>query len=77
MIEVNARMASGIALTFAAGGAYPEWLLRMLEGRAGPAVMGEYRSGLYVATSPAAVVSLEARLAVRRSALSLTSPCAS
>lgn len=46
--EINARFGGGVPLAFAAGGAYPRWLLAMLEGEVIPPSLGTYESGLFM-----------------------------
>ena len=46
--EVNARFGGGFPLSLAAGGAYPSWLLDMVEGVAVPPRLGAYEPGLYM-----------------------------
>jgi len=48
LLEINARFGGGFPLTHAAGGHYPEWLLRSLNGNALEPSFGEYRRGLYM-----------------------------
>jgi carbamoyl-phosphate synthase large subunit len=56
LIEINARLSAGAALTFAAGAEYPELLLRMVEGKAVPPALGRYRAGMSMSTYPASVI---------------------
>ena len=44
--EINPRFGGGFPLAQEAGGRYPEWILRLLEGKAIPAKIGEYEKGL-------------------------------
>lgn len=46
--EVNPRFGGGFPLGHAAGGEYPEWICRMLEGEAVPPKLGMYERGLYM-----------------------------
>lgn len=46
--EINARFGGGFPLTYVAGGHYPEWILRNLDGEALEPCFGEYKSGLYM-----------------------------
>lgn len=46
--EVNPRFGGGFPLALAAGGAYPDWLLDMIEGRSVPPRLGAYEAGLYM-----------------------------
>ena len=46
--EINPRFGGGFPLTQAAGGRYPEWILRSLEGEKLAPCFGEYRKGLYM-----------------------------
>jgi carbamoyl-phosphate synthase large subunit len=46
--EINARFGGGFPLTHAAGGHYPEWLLRSLNGEALEPSFGNYRRGLFM-----------------------------
>lgn len=46
--EINPRFGGGIPLTLAAGGAYPEWILQMLEGGNVPPRIGEYKRDFYM-----------------------------
>jgi carbamoyl-phosphate synthase large subunit len=46
--EINARFGGGFPLALAAGGAYPAWLLDLVDGRAVTPRLGEYESGLYM-----------------------------
>lgn len=46
--EINARFGGGFPLAHAAGGLYPEWLLRSLGGHALEPCFGNYRKGLYM-----------------------------
>ncbi|WP_041855912.1 ATP-grasp domain-containing protein [Candidatus Korobacter versatilis] len=46
--EVNPRFGGGFPLTLAAGGAYPDWLIAMVEGEKIDPRFGEYRRGLYM-----------------------------
>ena len=46
--EVNPRFGGGFPLTQAAGGDYPEWILRMLEGQNIGARFGAYKNNLYM-----------------------------
>jgi carbamoyl-phosphate synthase large subunit len=46
--EINARFGGGIPLTLAAGGAYPEWIWRLLHGEILEPRLGDYREGLYM-----------------------------
>lgn len=44
--EVNPRFGGGFPLGHAAGGRYPEWILRMLDGERIAPRIGDYRRGL-------------------------------
>lgn len=46
--DINPRFGGGAPLAFAAGGHYPEWLLRMTEGEVVKPCIGEYESGLFM-----------------------------
>lgn len=46
--EINPRFGGGFPLTDAAGGNYPEWIVRNVEGQALEPRFGEYRIGLYM-----------------------------
>lgn len=46
--EVNPRFGGGFPLGHAAGGEYPEWICRMLEGEMMPSKLGMYERGLYM-----------------------------
>lgn len=48
LLEINARFGGGFPLSHAAGGHYPEWLLRSLNGDALKPSFGNYRRGLYM-----------------------------
>jgi carbamoyl-phosphate synthase large subunit len=48
LTEINARFGGGFPLTHAAGGHYPEWILRNLLGDSLDSSFGEYRRGLYM-----------------------------
>jgi len=48
LTEINARFGGGFPLTQAAGGHYPEWILRSLEGKALEPCFGQYTAGLYM-----------------------------
>ena len=48
LTEVNARFGGGFPLAMAAGGAYPSWLLDMVEGRAIEPRLGDYEPGLFM-----------------------------
>jgi carbamoyl-phosphate synthase large subunit len=48
LTEINARFGGGFPLTHAAGGHYPEWILRNLHGEALRPCFGEYKAGLYM-----------------------------
>jgi carbamoyl-phosphate synthase large subunit len=49
--EVNPRFAGGFPLTNAAGGRYPEWLVRKLSGKPTRLVLGDYEVGLIMTRS--------------------------
>lgn len=44
--EINPRFGGGFPLTHAAGGCYPEWILRMCRGASLTPRLGEYTAGL-------------------------------
>jgi len=44
--EINPRFGGGVPLTHAAGGHYPEWILRMCAGASLAPRLGEYTAGL-------------------------------
>jgi carbamoyl-phosphate synthase large subunit len=46
--EINARFGGGFPLSHAAGGHYPEWVLRSLNGEAIDPCFGNYKIGLYM-----------------------------
>ena len=48
LTEINPRFGGGFPLARAAGGDYPAWILRMLQGEVLPASFGCYRRGLYM-----------------------------
>jgi carbamoyl-phosphate synthase large subunit len=48
LTEINARFGGGFPLTHAAGGHYPEWILRALEGETLRPSFGTYRRGLFM-----------------------------
>ena len=48
LTEINARFGGGFPLTYAAGGHYPEWILRNLGGEALQSCFGSYKAGLYM-----------------------------
>jgi carbamoyl-phosphate synthase large subunit len=48
LIEINPRFGGGFPLANAAGGRYPEWLLAIINGETVPAILGDYRRGLYM-----------------------------
>jgi carbamoyl-phosphate synthase large subunit len=48
LTEINARFGGGFPLTYAAGGHYPEWILRNLSGETLTPCFGSYRKGLYM-----------------------------
>lgn len=48
LTEINARFGGGFPLTYAAGGKYPEWILRNMEGEKLTPCFGKYRRGLYM-----------------------------
>jgi carbamoyl-phosphate synthase large subunit len=46
--EINARFGGGYPLGLAAGGAYPAWLMDMVDGRPVEPRLGQYEAGLYM-----------------------------
>jgi carbamoyl-phosphate synthase large subunit len=46
--EINARFGGGFPLGLAAGGAYPTWLVDMVEGRVVESRLGEYEPDLFM-----------------------------
>lgn len=48
LTEINPRFGGGFPLGHAAGGLYPEWLLRMVDGEHLEPRLGEYERGLYM-----------------------------
>jgi len=46
--EINPRFGGGFPLGLAAGGNYPEWLVRMVEGKTVESMVGQYQVGLYM-----------------------------
>jgi carbamoyl-phosphate synthase large subunit len=48
LTEINPRFGGGFPLTYAAGGSYPEWVVRMVSGERLEPRIGEYRRGLYM-----------------------------
>ena len=49
--EINPRFGGGFPLALAAGGNYPEWLMKMVEGEAIKPCFGAYKIGLYMTRS--------------------------
>jgi carbamoyl-phosphate synthase large subunit len=48
LTEINPRFGGGFPLALAAGAAYPEWLMQIVEGRQVEPRIGHYRAGLYM-----------------------------
>ena len=48
LTEINARFGGGFPLTHAAGGHYPEWILRDLVGEPLDPAFGSYKRGLFM-----------------------------
>lgn len=48
LTEINPRFGGGFPLALAAGGDYPAWILRLLQGEVIPPSFGAYRKGLYM-----------------------------
>jgi carbamoyl-phosphate synthase large subunit len=61
--EVNPRFGGGFPLAAAAGGDYPEWLLRMLEGKSVSPRFGDYQRGLYMTRTATEIFTTEPKWA--------------
>jgi carbamoyl-phosphate synthase large subunit len=61
--EVNPRFGGGFPLAAAAGGDYPEWLLRMLEGKTVSPRFGDYQRGLYMTRTSTEIFTTEPKWA--------------